>query len=216
MHAGKVADKTKEWSALIRPYISERRISAHRLQPERSALLVIDMQRFFLERGSHAFIPGSEDIIDNVRALVASYRQRSRPVLFTRHALLEDEDPGAMGRWWGDVLREDDTLSNIVDELKPLPEEEVIRKKQYSAFMGTELEDVLRRKDLSQLVIAGVQTHLCCETTAREAFMKGFDVFIVIDGTASKTEELHVAALRTLADGFAIPVTTEEVVQWLK
>lgn len=216
MHAGRIADKAKEWSALIRPYISDRRISAHKLLPERSALLIIDMQRFFLERDSHAFIPGSEDIIDNIRALTASYRRRSRPVLFTKHALRRDEDPGAMGRWWGDVPREGDTLSDIVDELRPLPEEKIIRKKQYSAFLGTELEEVLRRKDVSQLVVAGVQTHLCCETTAREAFMKGFDVFVVIDGTASKTEELHVAALRTLADGFAIPVTTEEVVQWLR
>jgi len=216
MHAGKIADRAKEWNALIRPYISDRRISAHRLLPERSALLVIDMQRFFLERGSHAFIPGSEDIIENVRALTASYRRRARPVLFTKHALLKDEDPGAMGRWWGDVLREGDAFSDIVDELKPLPEEKVVRKTQYSAFMGTELEEVIRKKDVSQLVVAGVQTHLCCETTARDAFMKGFDVFIVIDGTAAKTEELHIAALRTLADGFAIPVTTAEVVQWLR
>jgi isochorismate hydrolase len=121
-----------------------------------------------------------------------------------------------MERWWRDVLYEDDQLSEISPALTPEPGEHVLRKSRYSAFIGTDLEGRLRSLDIERILITGVMTHLCCETTARDAFMRDFDVFIVIDGTASKSEDLHTASLRTLADGFAIPVTTEEVLKWVK
>lgn len=208
-------EKTKEWLALVRPYLSDRKVSATKFQPSASSLLVIDMQRYFLEKESHAFIPSAGAVLGNVKTLISVFHRAGRPVLFTRHALLKDEDPGTMGRWWGDVLRDVDPLSAIAEGLTPHAKDAVLRKSQYSAFVGTALEEVLRSAGTSQIVVAGVQTHLCCEGTARDAFMKGFDVFVVIDATASRTEELHVAALKTLAHGFAMPVTTEEVARWL-
>jgi bifunctional isochorismate lyase/aryl carrier protein len=74
----------------------------------------------------------------------------------------------------------------------------------------------LYAESISSIVITGVMTHLCCESTARDAFMKDLDVFLVVDGTASKTEDLHISSIKTLTDGFAMPVTTSEVVRWLK
>lgn len=216
MCARELIEKAREWKELVRPYLSDHRSLTHTLSRDRSALLVIDMQRYFLDSSSHAYVPASSEIIDNVRALISAYRQMSRPVVFTRHALLPDEDAGAMGRWWGDVLREGDPLSEIVEALRPLPGETVLRKSRYSAFAGTELENTLRELGVDQISITGVMTHLCCETTARDAFLRDFDVFFLIDGTASRSEELHVAALKTLADGFAIPATTEEVLRWLR
>jgi isochorismate hydrolase len=121
-----------------------------------------------------------------------------------------------MERWWKDVLYEDDRLSEISPALAPEQGEYVLRKSQYSAFGGTDLESTLRSLGIERILITGVMTHLCCETTARDAFMRDFDVFFVIDGTASKSEELHTSSLRTLADGFVIPVTTEEVLKWTK
>jgi isochorismate hydrolase len=211
-----LTEKAKRWKDLLRPYLSEHRNSAHRFSPKESALLVIDMQRYFLDSDSHAHIPSSRAIVGNVQNLVAEYRRKSSPIVFTRHALLPEENPGAMGRWWADNIREGDPLSQIAPALKPLQGEIVLRKSKYSAFAGTDLEERLLRHGVSQILITGVMTHLCCETTARDAFMRDFDVFIVIDGTASKTEDLHVAALMTLADGFAIPVTTEEVLRWMR
>jgi isochorismate hydrolase len=69
---------------------------------------------------------------------------------------------------------------------------------------------------VEQVVVVGVLTHLCCETTARDAFMRGFDVFFVADATATKSLSLHVASLRTLADGFCTLATTEEVLRWME
>jgi len=208
--------RPSEWMSVLRPLMNERRREGHRFSPERSALLVIDMQRYFLERSSHAFIPASEAIVGNARTILEAFRSHSLPVVFMRHALLRDEDPGAMGRWWGDVLHEDDVLSSIVPELAPLDDELVVRKTQYSAFVGTDLDEMLRAKGVGQVIVTGVQTHLCCESTARDAFMRGYDVFFVMDGTASKNEDLHLSSLKTLTEGFATIVTTEEVLSWLK
>lgn len=211
-----LAVKTEEWKRLIEPYESRHRNIAHRFFPERSALLVIDMQRFFLEESSHSYLPGARAIIGNVRRLVDSYRRLGRPVIFTRHALLKDEQPGIMGSWWGDVLRDEDELSQIAPELEPRPGERVLRKTRYSAFSGTELEVILSRAKVDQILITGVMTHLCCDTTARDAFVRDFGVFFAIDGTASENDDLHVASLKALTDGFVIPVTTKEVLAWLK
>ena len=107
-------------------------------------------------------------------------------------------------------------MSHIVPSLKPKDGEIVLRKSKYNAFAGTDLEAELKRLAVKQLLITGVMTHLCCETTARDAFTRDLDVFVVIDGMASSSEDLHVSSLKTLVDGFAIPVTTEEALRWLR
>jgi isochorismate hydrolase len=174
------------------------------------------MQRYFLESDSHAFIPAATEIVGNVTSILEAYRGRDLPVIFTRHANSRGASAGSMERWWKDVLYEDDRLSEIAPALAPEPGEHVLRKSRYSAFVGTDLESRLQSLGVERILITGVMTHLCCETTARDAFMRDFDVFIVMDGTASTSEELHAASLRTLTDGFAIPVTTKEVLKWMK
>ena len=208
--------KAKRWMAAVQPYLSSHRRAQERFSPKDSALLVIDMQKYFLDRSSHAFVPASKDILRNVQTLIAKYREKSLPVIFTREGLLKNEKPGAMGRWWGDMLRIDDKMSEISPPFVPLATEAVIRKSRYSAFVGTDLEKRLRRQRISGVLITGVLTHLCCESTARDAFMRDFDVFFVVDGTASENEDLHVSSLKTLSDGFAIPMTTAEVIKRLR
>jgi isochorismate hydrolase len=173
--------------------------------------MVIDMQDYFLDEGSHAFIPESRAILPNVKALLDAYRRGGLQVVFTRHAHGKDEDPGMLGRWWADVILEDDPSSRIATVLEPMESEPVIRKNRYSAFQGTDLDVFLRARGIRSVVITGVMTHLCCESTAREAFMKDFEVYFVVDGTATQSEDLHISSLKTLSDGFAVPVTTDDV-----
>jgi len=208
--------KATDYLRLAKPYMSRHRTANHRFTPKGSALLVIDMQGLFLDRSSHSHLPDAENIIGNVRDLIDAYRNRSLPIIFTRHATKPSESAGAMGRWWGDVVRDGDKAGEIDPRFAPKKGEKVLRKTRYSAFVGTGLERYLRAQSVSSIVITGVMTHLCCESTARDAFMRDFDVFLVVDGTASKTEDLHVSSIKTLTDGFAIPVTTSEVVRWLK
>ncbi len=207
---------TKGMMAELKPYISGHRNETHRLSREHSALLVIDMQRYFLDESSHAYLPASRGIVGNVSSIIDAFRGRSLPVIYTRHAHLKDEQPGAMDRWWKDKIVEGTEMSEIVPELEPKGGEPVLRKSRYSAFVGTDLERMLRERGITGIAITGVMTHLCCETTARDAFMRDLDVFFVVDGTASDTEDLHISSLKTLTDGFAIPVSTEEVVGWLR
>jgi len=185
-------------------------------KPKTSALFIIDMQQFFCNPSSHAYFKDSTKIIPNIQNLITVYRQQSLPIIFTRYALLRTESPGSMGRWWNDVLYDDDEFSNVIAPLQSLPNELVIRKTQYSAFFETDLDQILKKLKVSNILITGVLTHLCCETTTRDAFMRNYDVFFVTDATASDKQDLHDASLRTLSDGFATLVTTNEVLAWIK
>ena len=199
------------WMGEVEPYCSGG--DRVRFDPGASVLLVIDMQRFFLDEASHACLPAGKVIVPVVGDLVRAYRARSLPVVFTRHGHSVEGDVGMMGRWWGDVLREDSALGEIVPELAPLPSERVVRKERYSAFKGTGLGEYLAARQVRRVVVTGVMTHLCCEGTARDAFMEDFGVFFVVDGTASINEALHVASLKTAAHGFAVPVRSRDILK---
>ncbi len=178
-------------------------------KPEPSALLILDMQDYFLDEASHAFIPGAQAILPNIQSLAAAYNEINAPVFVTRH-LNTDADAGLMSLWWKDVITANDKRSLITTELD-LPYAIVVEKTQYDGFYKTPLEDMLRKKEVSQIVITGVMAHLCCETTARSAFVRGFAVYFAVDGTASYNENFHLAALTGLSHGFAVPVLTREL-----
>jgi bifunctional isochorismate lyase/aryl carrier protein len=177
--------------------------------PERSALLIIDMQKYFLESSSRAYIPSAETILPGVKKLISIYSKKSLPVIFTLHSNTK-ENEGMMGKWWPKLLCEGSPESNIVSELE-VPEGIVIEKNQYDAFYNTNLEKILQEKNISQVIICGVMTNVCCETTARSAFVRGFEVFFTVDGTATYNEDHHMSTLMNLSYGFAIPVLLDEL-----
>lgn len=177
--------------------------------PRNSALLVLDMQNFFLDRSSHAHIPSAKVIIPSIKKLISEYYENALLVIFTHH-IHSHEKKDLMGRWWRDLIKQDEERSLITREFDT-NQATTILKNQYDAFYGTDLENILRREGITQVVITGVMTHLCCETTARSAFMRGFEVFFTVDGTATYNEEFHRATLLNLAHGFAVPVLMEEL-----
>ncbi|MEN8155146.1 MAG: isochorismatase family protein [Acidobacteriota bacterium] len=181
-----------------------------RLSPDmkRSALLILDMQEFFLNKESHAFIPSADAIIPNLIKLQKFFLKFKRPVIFTRH-INSEKNSGQMGTWWRDILKEEDPLSALSKKFS-LKDSLILKKTQYNAFYETELEEILKNYKTEQILIGGVMTHLCCETTAREAFVRGFDVFFGIDFTATYSRDFHKATLLNLAHGFAVPVLSSE------
>ncbi len=183
-----------------------------KLDCKRAALLVLDMQRYFLEESAHAYIPSATAIIPKVKELINEFYRKDLPIIFTRH-LNTPEDAGQMGRWWRALLTPQDPLSAIIPELQSQAGT-VIEKSQYDAFYKTSLEKLLR--GVHQVVICGVMTHLCCETTARAAFVRGFEVFFTIDGTATYNERFHRATLLNAAHGFACPVLVAELLAALR
>ena len=182
-------------------------------RPGKAALLVLDMQEFFLNEESHAFIPSAPAIIPGLDKLISAFETVKRPIVATRH-LNTPENAGMMSKWWRDLINSQTAHSQYIKTIKSNTIQ--IKKTQYDAFYLTELEDTLRKFDVAQVIICGVMTHLCCETTARSAFMRGFEVFFTVDGTATYNEDLHRASLLTLSHGFAVPVLIEELLRTME
>jgi nicotinamidase-related amidase len=99
--------------------------------------------------------------------------------------------------------------------LAPAPSEKVIFKHRYSAFYNTDLETVLRCLRVEDVVVSGIMTNMCCESTARDAYYRDYRVFFLADGTGSVCEEMHLASLLNLAFGFAYVTTSEVIVDQL-
>ncbi|TRZ50951.1 isochorismatase family protein [bacterium] len=167
---------------------------------ENSALLVIDMQNYFLMRDSHAYIPSASCILHPINKLVTDFKKRNCKIIFTKHSNT-DEDAGMMKKWWNDVLK-NDSRASIVENLDKSGAE-ILPKTQYDAFYNTRLEIILRENGIKQVVITGVTANLCCESTARSAFIRGFEVFFPVDCTAAYNEQLHLSTLHNLSHGFA-------------
>ena len=176
------------------------------------ALLVLDMQRYFLEPDSHAFVTSAPAIIPNILNLIDTFQAHHLPVVYTRH-INTPQNAGGMSRWWRDVIAPDHPHAGLAAPFDRLAET-VIQKTQYDAFFQTELDEMLQAQGVSDVVITGVMTHLCCETTARSAFMHGYQVWFPADGTATYNQEYHLGTLRNLAHGFAhIPLIGQLLAQ---
>lgn len=201
-------DKVKEWLKSLDEYTRDSKFSHNN-----SALIVVDMQSYFIDQDSHAAIKNPEVILENIAGLVAAYRSQNKPVIFTKFLVKKDEDIGMMGKWWSDTVYEGEPRSEIVDELKPATGELVITKKDYGCFGNKELKDYLEKNNIENIVIVGVATDMCCDVTARESFLNGFQPEIVIDATAASNEELHLSTLRVLGHGFAYLRTTKEILE---
>ncbi|MFW3145486.1 MAG: isochorismatase family protein [Thermoplasmatota archaeon] len=189
--------RSREWTESID---RKRRWPKGDVKP---ALLVLDMQMFFLDPDSHAYLPSGRSIIRNLKELIASF---TGPIFFSKH--VKGTDDNLMNIWWKDAIEGE--LSEIIPELAPLASD-VIIKEHYSAFYGTKLEKTLRDKGVDSVVISGVMTDLCCESTTRDAFMRGFKVFFLADCTATATEERHLSTLRTISNAFGEVLTFREL-----
>jgi len=173
------------------------------------ALFVLDMQAYFLAPESHAFVPSAPVIVSGISKLVTAFTKRNWPIIFTRH-INNDEDAAMMSTWWRDIIKPQSAYSHIVEQLE-ISNAIILNKSQYDAFFNTVLEETLRASNVEQVIITGVMTHLCCETTARSAFMRGFEVFFAVDGTATYNEALHQASLLTLSHGFATLILVDGI-----
>jgi nicotinamidase-related amidase len=196
-----------DWRAAIAPW--DRAGPAFR--PRRAALLVVDMQRAFVDPNGSAFLPAAPAACARLVTLVAAWRAARLPLFFTRHAHLEPrQDGGALSRFWRSLILEGTRDAELVDALRPQTGERVVLKHTYSAFAGTPLEQALRGLGVEDLVVGGVMTDLCCETTARDAFVRDFNVFFLADGTATAAPELQLGSLRSVAHGFGRVLGVEE------
>ena len=205
-----VSARGRQWLDHIAPFNTH----TMDLNRDRSALLVIDMQKFFLDPASPSYTCGGPAILPNLKIVLGAFRQAGRPVIFTRHVHHPDRlDAGIMEWWWEGMCLEGSPESEIHPDVSPQRDEKVIFKHRYSAFYNTDLETVLRCLKIEDLVIAGIMTNMCCESTARDAYYRDYRVFFPADATGSINEEMHLASLLNLAFGFAMVTSTEAIIR---
>jgi ureidoacrylate peracid hydrolase len=184
--------------------------------------MVIDMQNEFLEERGAIFFHYAMEIVPNVKRILTAARKVDMPVVFTAHAHENPRtDGGLTAQWWPEIMRGESLIKGtrgveIVKGLEPRRSERVIWKHRYSAFYNTNLEVVLRGMGVTDIIITGVLTNVCCESTARDAFFRDFRVFFVADATATTEPELHVGSLKNMAYAFAYVVTTEGILKQIR
>jgi len=200
----------------------------HSVDPARTALVAIDMQNVFLAAGEVFGNPNALAIVDTVNRLAAAFRAAGSPVIWTRQTV-DHRPPRAMPDWQYDLsiaeVREAvetmiaGTRSHALHaEMAVAPSDIVIDKYRYGAFScpAGALEAVLKARAIDTIVIAGTLTNCCCDSTAREANMRGYRVFFLSDATATRTDEEHNAALLTVRLMFADVRTADEMLGLLE
>jgi ureidoacrylate peracid hydrolase len=182
-----------------------------RLEPGRTALLVVDMQRGFLDAGAAMEVPEARAIVPTVAGLVAAFRHKGLPVAFSQfvyspaapllvgdlHPEHRPAAPGAptgFGRPSSSCLEGDPSVE-VVAELAPARGELVVRKHWYDAFAGTPLDGALRARGVRSLVVTGTMTDICVLATVIGAFNREYRVTVVEDGVATLWPEIQRATL---------------------
>jgi len=204
--------KENYWDRINLQSLQDKKIE--NLDTEGLVLLVLDMQDFFISPKSHAFIPSAPQLVPVVLELAEEFEMHNLPVIYTRH-LNTTENAGMMGHWWKGTIAEENPLSRI-HSIFDTSWAGIIDKTQYDAFYGTRLDELLNQLGASTVVITGVMTNLCCETTARSAFVRGYRVLMPVDGTATVNMELHRATTANLAHGFTKPVSVSSILKYVR
>lgn len=199
------------------------------IDPARTAMVVVDMQKTFCEPGAPAEVPASRDIIEPINRLAAGLRAAGGTVIWCTHA---NVGVGATSDWrnFFDHFVSDDLRRRTIESLSPggsgqaiweeldVREDDVkLFKNRYSALVpgSSQLERVLRSLGLDTLLICGTKTNVCCESTARDAMMMDFKVIMVSDGTAALSEREHQASLENIIQQFGDVMTADEILERL-
>ena len=190
-----------------------------RVDPARAALLVHDMQGYFvrafeLERdGQHLPDAQINIAIANIRRLVDAAPAANIPVYYTAQPPRQNPaDRRLLTDFWGDGLQDDEN-AQILDELAPTEADTVLTKWRYSAFVRSPLEEQLKDLGRDQLIIGGIYAHIGCLTTALEAFMRDIQPFMVADALADFTEKEHHMACEYASGRCARVLNTAEVLE---
>ncbi|MBB4790125.1 isochorismatase family protein [Streptomyces nodosus] len=192
-----------------------------RVNPQNAALLVIDMQNDFVLEGYPMEVPMARRRLPAMQEVIAECRASEIPVVYTRHILLDAFDVSPLESAYNPALlsaglRKGTSGSQVVDDLRPEPDDVVIQKHRYDAFHNTQLENVLTSisglRQVDTVIVIGTLTEVCCDSTARGAYMRDFKVAFVSDATGARSDEAQRATENTIGTFFGRVLTTRELV----
>ncbi|KPJ62013.1 MAG: hypothetical protein AMJ42_00325 [Deltaproteobacteria bacterium DG_8] len=202
---------------------------------ENGALIIVDMQNDFIHNNGFVRkhsqgigIPASSlDLLKTpipyIKKLAECFRKKRKEVIYIYTAWESDysdvaiplkkmaskaKEMGALVKGsWG---------AQIIEELTPHETDHMVMKKAYGAFFQTPLDRTLRNLDIKTLVMTGVATNFCVETTSREAVAYGYEIILVSDATATFDPEGHQATMKVISTGFGEVMSTDEVLKLLE
>lgn len=198
------------------------------LRPERTALVVIDLQFAFMDDAiGHAVCPAARDIVPNVNRLAEALRAAGGSVFWikntfderclTEWSVMQDMSTPEGRKRRAAAMAEDTPGHALWPTLDVRPADEIVLKYRFSAFLpgASDLPDRLRANGIDTVLITGTVTNVCCKSSARDAMMSNFRVIMVSDGNAAITPEEHAASLTAFYLTFGDVMDTDMLVERL-
>ena len=198
-----------------------------RIDPARTAIVVVDMQRVFCDPAGVIFVPDTQAIVAPIATLVETGRAAGLPIVYLRHVVRGDgSDTGRMRDLYPDVdglLARDNPFVEVIDSLAPKPGDIVVDKLFYSGFHNTDLDTVLRSRDVDTIVVCGTVSNVCCDTTVRDAVHREYKVIALDDACAAmpypdmgwgalSASDVHRVTMTTIAHEFGEVTTVADIV----
>jgi ureidoacrylate peracid hydrolase len=199
-----------------------RLLSHDTIEAGRTALVVVDMQNYFVAEGFGAEVPAARDIVPNINRMAKALRAAGGAVVW-----VQTTAAGALEHWanlHAHMLtpeRRERRLTELDEAhdgfklypgLEPAAADLRVKKVKYSAFIrgSSEIDSLLKNRGIDTLLVTGTVTNVCCESTARDAMMLDYRVVMLSDGNASLTDEEHAASLNNFLIFFGDVMTTDE------
>lgn len=188
------------------------------LDPTKCALIVVDMQNDFVLEGYPMEVPNARKAIPHIQRLIAASRELDIPIFYTQHTLTEGAVNSPLEAAYNPKLFEVGMRPGtfgvqVIDDLKPQPQDTVITKYRYNAFHNTLLEPMLKTiRGLNQIdtvIITGTLTEVCCDSTARGAYMRDYKVAFVDDATGGLSEAAEQATFNAMRMFFGRVMNTD-------
>lgn len=200
------------------------------IDPETTAIIVVDMENDFVEEGAPLETPMGRAFVDELDGLLDASRAAGALVVYTTHAHRASGcDRGTMADIWapignGEGLVDETRGTDIYDPIAPEADDILIKKHRYSGFYGTDLDIILRNSGIETVVITGVTTENCCAMTAREAQFRDYDVVFLADltgtfpypdqGFGERTpEEIHETVCTIMGTSVGTLATADDVLE---
>lgn len=195
---------------------------------KRTAIIVVDMQKIFCEAGEPLYVPSTKEIIPAIKNLNTCARKHNIPVIYLRHVVRGDgSDTGRFKDLYPDADAQFARTSpgiEVINTLYPKQGDIVVDKLFYSGFHNTDLDAILRAKDIDTLIVCGTVTNVCCETTIRDGVHREYKMVALSDAMAAmpypdmgygevSAEEVQKTSLSAIAYEFGEVTTTNDIIE---
>lgn len=171
------------------------------LEPNRSALIIVDMQNDFVKEGGSLLVEAAKDTVDNIKSIINKARQNNVKVVYTQDTHFKNDKEWEI---WPKHCEKNSWGWHIIDEIKPAKDDMVFEKNRYDGFYGTNLDHYLKHVwNIKDLVIMGTVSNICVAQTAASAGLRWYNIITPADCISANTEFDQAMTLRQISTLYA-------------